>query len=76
MEPMQIWTMDFQIHLQQSVMEHVPASDDDGLLAVPRRVVSHDLCMGGDVLWGQLGRLIRLGMDPAEGLHFLFKERS
>lgn len=30
--------------------------------------------MGGHVLWGQLGRLIRLGVDPAEGLHFLFKE--
>lgn len=28
-----------------------PAGDDDGLLPVPGGVVSHDLGMGGDILW-------------------------
>lgn len=27
-----------------------PAGDDNGLLAIPRWVVSHDLGMGGDIL--------------------------
>lgn len=27
-----------------------PAGDDDGLLAIPRWVVCHDLGMGGDIL--------------------------
>lgn len=51
--------------------QHLPAGNNDGLFSIPRGVVSHDLGVGGDVLWGQLGRLIWLRVDPAEGLHFL-----
>lgn len=28
-----------------------PAGDDDGLLPIPGGVVSHDLGVGGDILW-------------------------
>lgn len=45
-----------------------PAGDDDRLLAVPGGVVGHDAGMGAHVLWGQLGQLVRLGVDPAQGL--------
>lgn len=53
--------------------EDRPAGDDDGLLPVPGRVVSHDLGVRGDVLRGQLGRLVWLSVDPAQRLHFLEK---
>lgn len=55
----------------KQLSRNVPAGDDDGLLSVPGRVVSHDLGVGGDILWGQLGRLVRLSVDPAQRLHFL-----
>lgn len=53
------------------ILFYIPAGDDDGLLSIPGRVVGHDLGVSGDVLRGQLGRLVGLRVDPAEGLHFL-----
>ena len=46
-------------------------SDDNGLLSVPRRIVSHDLGVGGDVLRGELRQLIGLCVHPTEWLHVL-----
>jgi len=48
-----------------------PASDDNGLLAVPHRVVRHDLGVRRDVLRWQLWQLVWLRVNPAERLHFL-----
>lgn len=45
------------------------AGYDDGLLAVPGRVVHHYAGVGADILRGQLGQFVGLGVDPAEWLH-------
>lgn len=50
-----------------------PAGDDDSLLPIPRGVVSHDLGMGGDVLWRELRGLVWLGVNPPQRFHFLTK---
>ena len=49
----------------------IPASDDDSLLAVPRWIVSHDLGVRRDILRRQLRQFIGLRVDPAERLHLL-----
>lgn len=46
-------------------------SDDNGLLSIPRGIVCHDLGMGGDILWGELGQLIWLCVHPTKWLHIL-----
>jgi hypothetical protein len=48
-----------------------PAMDDDGLLSVPAHVLSHHLGVHGHVVGRQLGKLVRLGVDPAQWLHLL-----
>ena len=49
----------------------LPAGEDDGLLPIPGLVVSHDLGMQSDVMWGELGQLIGLRVYPAQWLHVL-----
>lgn len=49
----------------------IPACNDDRFLAVPGRVVCHDLGVRCDVLRGKLGKLIGLSVNPAKWLHFL-----
>lgn len=49
----------------------VPASNNDGLLAIPGWIISHDFSMCGDILGRQLRRFIGLGVDPTKWLHFL-----
>jgi hypothetical protein len=50
--------------------------DDNGLLAVPRRVIIHDLGMCRDVLRRQLRQFIRLRMNPAQRFHILVDKRT
>lgn len=54
----------------------VPAGNNDGLLAIPGWVISHDFSMCGDILGRQLRRFIRLGVDPTKWLHFLHKKKE
>ena len=49
----------------------IPACNDDRFLAVPGRVVCHDLGVRCDVLRGKLRKLIGLSVNPAKWLHFL-----
>ena len=44
----------------------LPHSKPEG--PVPCAVLGHDVGVGADVLRTQLGQLVRLGVDPTEGL--------
>lgn len=52
-------------------MNDRPASDDNSLVSIPHRIVSHDLGVGCDILWRQLRELVRLRVNPTKRLQFL-----
>ena len=58
-------------HTHTHIIHQSPARDDDGFLPVPVGVISHDLGVEGDILRGELRELIRLRVDPTQGLHIL-----
>lgn len=49
-------------------MRVIPASNHDRLFSVPDRVIGHYLRMSCHILWGKLRGLVRLSVDPTEGL--------
>ena len=58
-----------------SESHNVPAGENDGLLSIPGLIVSHDPGMQSDIVRGELGQLVWLGVDPPQWLHLL-RERE
>ena len=63
-------------HTHTQSHTHTPACDNDGLLSIPGRVISHDFGVGGDVLGRELRELVGLRVHPAQRLHVLARGRQ